>query len=140
MMIELLVDASVAVKWLVRENKTDEARRLLDPAYRLYAPDLFPVEVINTIARRVRRKELSRRDAIERIRVFNAIPVSLHDYHASLAEATSLALSYGQALYDCIYLALAARMGLPYVTADERFINGVQNSRLANSILWLGAM
>ena len=33
-----------------------------------------------------------------------------------------------------IYLALAARMGLPYVTADERFINGVQSSRLAQCV------
>jgi predicted nucleic acid-binding protein len=136
-MIEVVVDASVAVKWLVREDKTDEARRLLDPANRLHAPDLFPVEVINSIARRVRRKELSRRDAVDRIRVFNAIPVSLHGYHVALPVATSLALSYGPALYDCIYLALAAQMGLPYVTADERFINGMRKSRLSKSILRL---
>src|SRR5215467_12182730 len=135
MMIDLLVDASVAVKWLIREDNTDEARRLLDPTYRLYAPDLFPVEVINTITRRVRRRELSSRDAVERIRVFNGIPVLLQDYRACLPAATSLALSYRQALYDCIYLGLAARMGLPYVTADERFINGVQTSRLARSVV-----
>jgi predicted nucleic acid-binding protein len=36
-------------------------------------------------------------------------------------EALDLALSTGQALYDCLYLALSLRQGCEMITADRKF-------------------
>ena len=36
-----VVDASVAVKWYVPEDNSDDAERLLDPANELHAPELI---------------------------------------------------------------------------------------------------
>ncbi|UKJ74068.1 type II toxin-antitoxin system VapC family toxin [Azospirillum brasilense] len=37
-------------------------------------------------------------------------------------DAQVLALEFGHPVYDCLYLALARRLGIPVVTADRRFI------------------
>ena len=56
----LVVDASVAVKWLVEEEHSDEADRLLDGNHELFAPRLMASEVGNALWRKVRMGELER--------------------------------------------------------------------------------
>lgn len=46
-MIAFVIDASIAVKWVVEEAGTSEALRLL--AARLYAPDLLVAECANIL-------------------------------------------------------------------------------------------
>ncbi len=39
-----------------------------------------------------------------------------------------IAISTKQAVYDCIYLALAEAEGCVFVTADDQFVRGVRSS------------
>jgi predicted nucleic acid-binding protein len=43
-------------------------------------------------------------------------------------EAMTLALTTGQALYDCLYLALAQRQSCNLITADEKFHGAVREA------------
>lgn len=58
----IVVGASVAVKWLVKEEDSDQATDLArfwaDEGTRLAAPFLMPFEVANALHRRVTRGEL----------------------------------------------------------------------------------
>jgi len=56
--LKLVVDASIAVKWLIAEPHSHEARRLLAPRIDLHAPDFILTEVANVIWKKARRKDI----------------------------------------------------------------------------------
>ena len=59
--VDVVVDASVAVKWFVPENHSAEALRLLDARFRRHIPVLLHTEVGQTIWKKVyQRKEMER--------------------------------------------------------------------------------
>ena len=39
--------------------------------------------------------------------------------------------------YDCLYLALAVRLGGPMVTADRRFFDAIAPGPFAQHVLWV---
>ena len=51
--MRFVVDASVAVKWLVAEDQSDTADRLLDGSHELFAPRLMASEVGNALWREI---------------------------------------------------------------------------------------
>lgn len=56
--MRIVVDASVAVKWLVAEEGSDAADRLLTDGDDLYAPRLMASEVAKTLWRKARLGEI----------------------------------------------------------------------------------
>lgn len=58
--MRIVVDASVAVKWLVAEEGSDVANRLLTDGGDLYAPRLMASEVANALWRKARLGEIER--------------------------------------------------------------------------------
>lgn len=117
----LVVDASVAVKWLLIEPGRPEARRLLDQGQRLIAPELIVAEVVNVAWKRLIAGTIDRLQAAE-------IPGELPRLFAELcpiaplaARALAIAEALGHPAYDCFYLALAETRNATLVTADRRF-------------------
>ena len=53
------------------------------------------------------------------------------------ADAVRLALALDRPNYDCVYLALAHRIGAVMLTADSRFANAVAPTAHGESILTL---
>ncbi len=58
-MTALVVDASVAIKWYVREADSVQATRILASPLTLYAPALLRLEVANGLWKQWRRKLVS---------------------------------------------------------------------------------
>ena len=48
---------------------------------------------------------------------------------ATSVDAVRIAIELGHPAYDCMYLALALRIGTEVVTADKRFISAVARTR-----------
>ena len=123
----IVVDASVALKWVLQEDGSDAAERLLDEE--LIAPSLWLVEAGNALWRRSVRGELSAQEAQERLsELFNA-PVATVPLEADVAAAVRLAGELGHPVYDCLYLALALREDTYVVTADRRFADALSKHR-----------
>lgn len=120
-MASYVVDASVAVKWLVDENLSDEAAQLLN-GHELLAPSLVYAEATNAIWKLARRGIISWADVADALAALSraplAVPVTMKDL---MVAAAGLAHDLGQPVYDCIYLALAIRQQRPVLTADRRF-------------------
>ena len=57
--MRLVVDASVAVKWLVAEDGSEAAESLIDQRFELYAPRLLASEVSNALWRKARLGEIA---------------------------------------------------------------------------------
>jgi predicted nucleic acid-binding protein len=122
---DAVLDASVAVKWLVEEEDSRQAELLLSEADRLHAPELWALEIGNVLTKLRRRGLLSApvaRSGWERVLSAGVLLYS----DGALAEAAfALAGPLDISMYDASYLALAERMGIPLVTADERFYDRV---------------
>jgi predicted nucleic acid-binding protein len=54
-----------------------------------------------------------------------------------VTDAFDLADRLGRTVYDCVYLALAVRLGGQMVTADERFANSLAATAWAASAIRL---
>ena len=122
-----VVDASVVVKWLVREEWSDESSRLLDAGLTLIAPELVFAEASNALWAMHRRGDLSRDDLSDATDLLRSAPLSVPVSMRRLtAGAVRLAVDLGHPAYDCYYLALAMQEQYPVVTADARFHDRVR--------------
>lgn len=122
-----VVDASIAVKWLVTERWSDESSRLLAAGPTLVAPDLLFAEVSNALWALQRRGGLTLDDLAEAIEVLKSAPIAFPVSMRRLAaSAMRLAVDLGHPAYDCFYLALAVHEQYPVITADTRFHDKVR--------------
>lgn len=123
----LVIDASVAVKWLVPEPDNERALALYDRASgQMHAPDLLLVEVAGAVVRRANERliDLSEaRDLLDEWLTMSAAPAMVsHTIRWELVRsAARLAIDLGHPIKDCVYLALAIELGCPLVTADVKF-------------------
>lgn len=118
--MKLIVDASVAVKWLFTEEGTVESRQLLAHRIVLHAPDFILVEVANVIWKKAQRNEIA--DPQPYLEEFARLPdVVVLRPSADLApHAAAIALEIGHPVYDCLYVACAEVEEAPLVTADAK--------------------
>jgi predicted nucleic acid-binding protein len=127
----LVIDASIAIKWVIEEEGTSQALTLRRTA-RLLAPELLVAECANILWKKARRNELSREEALLAARLLQTAAIELVPTRSLLAAATRIAIELDHPAYDCLYLALAIENDCPFVTADERFLRklGGRRSRI----------
>ncbi len=113
----LVVDASVAIKWVVEEPGSREALALLKA--RLRAPDLLIPECANILWKKARRGELTEAEARLAARLLERADVDLVPMRRLLEPATKLSIELDHPAYDCLYLVLAEVGGCDFITADE---------------------
>ena len=135
--MRFVVDASVAVKWLVAEGDSEVAEKLATSGHDLHAPRLMASEVANAIWRKVLMGEIERRAAGILLADVPDMPVHWGADEFVAADAMRLALALDHPIYDCMYLALAHRIGAVMLTADRRFANAVTLTEHGESILTL---
>ena len=134
-----VVDASVAVKWVVKETGSDMARLLSQAS--LSAPDLLAVECANILWKKVRIGDLTRQAARGCLDILLHAPVTFTAGRDLLAPALDLSMELQHPIYDCVYLALAIQCGIPLVTADERLANAVRKRpKFAAHLVLLGEL
>jgi predicted nucleic acid-binding protein len=117
----LVIDASIAVKWVVEENGTAEALALRQKA-KLIAPELLVAECANILWKKVQRNELLKEAALLAARLLQSAEIELLATRPLLEAATRLAIEIDHPAYDCMYLALAVENKCQFITADERFL------------------
>jgi hypothetical protein len=120
--LNLVVDASVAIKWFVEEESHDEAIALANESNHLIAPDIIFSEVANVLRRKVRLDYISHEQAAFALR---SLPDAFKDIISSSAvvgEAFENASVLNHSVYDIVYLVCALREpGSLLVTADGKF-------------------
>ncbi|MCY4654885.1 MAG: type II toxin-antitoxin system VapC family toxin [Dehalococcoidia bacterium] len=137
----IVVDASVAIKWLVEEDDSDQATALArfwdDEGTQLAAPYLMPFEVANALHRRVTRSELEVDGAAVLMQDLMSMGIEFYEPSGLHTRALELASLLGQgAVYDAHYLALAEILDYEYWTADLRFYRAA--SQFAQNVRWIG--
>ena len=127
----VVLDASVAVRWVVEEEGSVEAAALLEQELSWITPRLLLTEVASALRRKVADNALAPGVAGQALDVLlQAVAdgvIRLIDDERIIGQALLLAMSLQHKVPDCLYLALAEREGAAIATADDRL------SRLARS-------
>ena len=129
----IVVDASVAVKWVLHEIGSDAADALLDHDG-LIAPSIWRAEVMNALLRRARMAEITAKEASERLSELENAPVASVPFEPHLDRALKLATEIRHPISDCLYLALAVHHDTHVVTADRRFVTAASAADLADRV------
>lgn len=122
----VVVDACLAVKWLVSEIDSDRAGQLLVEWARngvpIAAPVMILTEVSNVLHKKVRSQDVNINDVRRLLEQLSGL--LLVDYIEMHVRAIELASILGeQDAYDCHYLALAEHLDCEFWTADLAFYN-----------------
>ena len=128
---ELVVDASVVVKWFTSEIERDIALELrqahISKRVRLVAPDLMMYEVSNALRYNTGFNTYDKTQAIEIL--FSMYVRTMPPTAETLTLATQLSEKYDISIYDAIYLSMAEAEGLSFVTADKRLYAEMKENR-----------
>lgn len=85
-------------------------------------PSLWSLEVANTLVVGERRKRTTEAKSHRFLTLLSLLPIRVDGSTAAQAwgDTIRLARSHGLSAYDASYLELAARLGLPLATLDDR--------------------
>ena len=117
----LVIDASIAVKWVVEENGTPEALVLRQKA-KLIAPELLVAECANILWKKVQRDELLKEEALLAARLLQGVRSNCCPRGLCLRPRRKCQSKSTTPLMIALYLALAVDNECRCVTADERFL------------------
>ena len=125
-----IIDSSVALKWVLPEADSAKATCLRDGyvngLHELVAPDIFPSEIANGLASAERQMRIGAGESAVFLNdVLSAAP-ALQNSAPLLIRAMEIAIATKQAVYDCIYVALAEAEGCDLVTSDDKLIRGLR--------------
>lgn len=135
----LVIDASVAMKWLVDEDGSEAAFTLRDRD--LAAPALLRIEAANVLRTLVARQAATADQALDLFALLQDAPVTIVDHDEALERrALHLGLELGHPVYDCFYLGLAERMGRCLITADNRFLKALRSTPYSAQVIALEAI
>ena len=136
-MTQLVVDASVAIKWVVPEIHSEAAVRLLGRDQEMLAPDLLWSECGNTLWKKWRRQELSTAEVGALLQTLRRFPLRIFPSESLYASAWEIAQRFDRSFYDSLYVALSAGGSCPLVTADLRLYNALQGKSAEFELIWV---
>lgn len=127
-MTDIVVDASVVVKWYIPEQHHEQARDLrdayLDGRHELFAPSLLPFEVVNAL------KYSDHFDSEQLTTASTTLPeygITLLSYR-KVGPVAEVATELDITLYDASYLALATTTEAIVYTADSRLLDAIEEN------------
>jgi predicted nucleic acid-binding protein len=119
----IVLDASVALKWIFEEEEGGKEARLYKEGHvtgkePVAVPSLFFYEIANVLATKT---SLSTKDAAEAFSLIWNFDVEVFSLgFDEFLEGMILSRQCGITLYDAAYVVLARKLGCPFVTSDRR--------------------
>ena len=116
----MIIDASVAVAWFVRNQATGYTDRVRRQARseRLHAPAVWPLEFANALWQLQRRKLLSDRQVDTIIDLAEPLDIVVHKETPAPRRLVAVARDHDLSAYDASYLDLALTLRYPVACRD----------------------
>ena len=125
----MIVDASVILRAFFPDEAQAQAQMLIrDHVGRhvtLRAPALLTYELSNAVWQAERRGRISSEQADQTLQSIAGLEIEL--LPMKWGEMLPLARRFNRSAYDAAYLALAERLGEPYITGDKHLYNAVHD-------------
>jgi len=129
---KLVLDASVAVKWVIQEDYRDYALKLREEHVRgsveISAPSIIVYEVVNALRY---NPELSEADVKKAAESLFGLHMKLEQpTNRLIGKAAETAYKYSVSIYDAAYLGLSELKDCPMITADQELYGKTSSSNL----------
>jgi predicted nucleic acid-binding protein len=128
--MKYVLDASVAIKWVLTEADSPKANALRDEfrkhIHELLGPDVFLSEIAHSLTRAERKGILVPGEAAGLVADVLSTPPDLHPVLPLVARAVDISSQMRVGFYDCLYVALAEREGCELITADDKLVSKLQ--------------
>ncbi len=135
-MTSVVLDASLALALVLRDEKSGEIERLLEDTERgsveLLTVSHWTLELANGLLQAGRRKRVSASDRVTAFDLLTALPVRIHPGEFPAMTLFGLADREGLSIYDTAYLALALEQKAMLATADRALARAARR----NGVLW----
>jgi predicted nucleic acid-binding protein len=130
----MIVDASIAFKWIAPEEDSALATNLLSTSD-VIAPTLLLIEVANGLWKKAVKEQIDNSISFsDEIGNLSRI-VKIIDESPYIPRALELGRQLEHAVYDCVYLAMAEGLGDRLVTADAKFLAKLTGTEFAQLVL-----
>mgnify|MGYP001613752379 CR=1 FL=1 len=125
-MLKVVIDASIALKWLNRASETEVVsarnlyRRLLAGTIEIWSPNFLLIEVLNIL---VMKKKIERKKALRLIK--RLTQRNIHFATFTETDITGLGrvmFDHHISSYDALYLHLTKKLKCKLVTADQKLL------------------
>ncbi len=130
-MNQVIVDASVGVKWLFQEHDSSQAISVLHRFQRgeikIIVPEIFYLEVANTCWTKAKKKLATVKQVIDSLDRINDLSLIKYSDQELADVALENSLRFNTSVYDSLYLALAEIYLAPLITADEALYNACRD-------------
>jgi predicted nucleic acid-binding protein len=134
-LIYFVLDCSISISWCLVDEDDDYANAVLDlmPEATAFVPEIWSLEIANTLLVAERRKRLTVEQTQEAINLLESLSISLDSLTSAQALKQTLILGREQGLasYDAAYLELALRRNLPLATNDVRLLEAANRCHVS---------
>lgn len=133
--MKVVLDSSVALKWVLAEPDSAEALQLRanfrSLVHELISPDFFPIEVAHALTRAERQRRIPAGTGWGLWQKVMSDCPTLMSWQALMPRAFDLSSRMRIGVYDCVYVALAEQEQCRVVTADQRLLNAFPSETIA---------
>ncbi len=136
-MASAIVDASVAVKWFLRESDSARARAFGAGTSMMLAPDFLVLEVANALRKALATGTITQAYAERSLARVRRVFDPLIETAALIDNAFSASIALRHPIYDCLYLAASEQLGVPLITADAAFVAKLAGTPYAQNVVLL---
>lgn len=133
--MNVVIDASVCLKWLFTEEDSPQALSILKDCEAkkviLLAPLLWEYEIVNALATAVARKKIAFSTSLKFLKFFFKSKPQLISIADEYKTCLTLAKKYQLSAYDSSYLTLAKAAKTILVSADAKLVRKVEDKKFA---------
>ena len=131
----VVVDANVAIKWILIEDLHLQARRLIEEeGENIHVPDLLLPETANIAWKKLREGKMTRTQVEEGlVKILDCLEF-IYPSSTLLRRAMALSIAADHPIYDCFYLACAEAAEAVLITADRRLLATADRAGFAHLV------
>ncbi len=137
----LVVDASVAIGWVLRDEDPAYAQAVLEQVLvdGALVPAIWPFEIANVLLSAVKRKRLTADEIPKAMSLIESLPIEIEPATNApmVRRLFEVGRDFSLTAYDAAYLDLSFRSGLALATADSGL---VRSASAAGATLFVPGM
>ena len=115
--MDIITDTNIFLAVALDEPEKDRIIQLTTETD-VIAPEILPYEIGNALSAMIKRKQITRDEALSAQKNASLIPVRL--ISIDIKQALKLAIEFNIYAYDAYFLQCARSMSLPLITLDNR--------------------
>jgi len=125
--VNIISDTNIFLAVILDEPEKENIIQVTSKA-NVISPDILPYEIANALSAMVKRKRLSKDEALAAFEGVNSIPVRL--ISVDLKQAIKIAFDYNIYAYDAYFLQCAKQLSYPLITLDKKMKEVAYNLRI----------